>query len=129
MGKQSVNLSRDRSSLDLATEAARQQLDSSYSLWFGHTAPKQNQDGEFQQKANMRGKWEITLLVMRMKGFPGNSVVKEMWVQYLGREDPLQQEMATHSHLLAWEIPGLAGYSPRGCKRIRHNLLTEKQQT
>ena len=29
-----------------------------------------------------------------------------MWVQFLGQEDPLEQGMATHSSLLAWEIPG-----------------------
>ena len=45
-----------------------------------------------------------------------------MWetqVQSLGREYPLEKEMATHSSILAWEIPGqrsLADYSPRGHK-------------
>ena len=29
-----------------------------------------------------------------------------MWVQSLGREDPLEEEMATHSSILSWEIPG-----------------------
>ena len=28
-----------------------------------------------------------------------------MWVQSLGQEDPLEKEMATHSSILAWEIP------------------------
>ena len=28
-----------------------------------------------------------------------------MWVQLLGWEDPLEEEMATHSSILAWEIP------------------------
>ena len=28
-----------------------------------------------------------------------------MWVRPLGQEDPLEKEMATHSSLLAWEIP------------------------
>ena len=43
--------------------------------------------------------------------FPGDSAVKslpamlEMWVQSLGWEDPLEKEMATHSSILAWEIP------------------------
>ena len=43
--------------------------------------------------------------------FPGSSVVKnlpanaETWVQPLGREDPLEKEMATHSRILAWGIP------------------------
>ena len=45
-----------------------------------------------------------------MKGFLGGSAVKnpamhEMWVQSLGREDPLEKEMVTHSSILAWEIP------------------------
>ena len=31
--------------------------------------------------------------------------VHEMWVQSLGQEDPLEEEMATHSNILAWEIP------------------------
>ena len=28
-----------------------------------------------------------------------------MQVQYLGQEDPLEEEMATHSSILAWEVP------------------------
>ena len=28
-----------------------------------------------------------------------------MWVQLLGQEDPLEEEMATHSSILAWKIP------------------------
>ena len=44
-------------------------------------------------------------------GFPDGSVVKtllaiqERWVQTLGQEDPLEEEMATHSSILAWRIP------------------------
>ena len=30
---------------------------------------------------------------------------QEMWVQSLRREDPLEKEMATHSSIIAWEIP------------------------
>ena len=43
-------------------------------------------------------------------GFPGGSVVKnppevqETQVRSLGQEDPLEEEMATHSSTLAWEI-------------------------
>ena len=29
----------------------------------------------------------------------------EIWVQFLGQEDPLEKEMATHSSFLAWRIP------------------------
>ena len=28
-----------------------------------------------------------------------------MWVQSLGQEDPLEEEMATHTSILAWKIP------------------------
>ena len=30
--------------------------------------------------------------------------MQEMWVSFLGGEDPLEKEMATHSGILAWEI-------------------------
>ena len=49
--------------------------------------------------------------VKHQMGFPGDSVVKnlpavqEAQVQSLGLEDPLEKEMATHSSILAWEIP------------------------
>ena len=43
-------------------------------------------------------------------GFPSGSVknppaMQELRVRSLGREDPLEEEMATHSGILAWEIP------------------------
>ena len=31
--------------------------------------------------------------------------MQETWVQSLGQEDPLEEEMATHSSILAWRIP------------------------
>ena len=46
---------------------------------------------------------------------------QEMQVQSLGWEDLLEEEMATHSSILAWEIPGqrsLVGYSPWGHKEL-----------
>ena len=51
-----------------------------------------------------------------------------MWetqVQSLGPEDSLEKEIATHSSILAWEIPRteeLKGYSPWGHKTVRHNF-------
>ena len=52
-----------------------------------------------------------TYTYMYMSNFPGGSELKnlpamqEMQVQSLGQEDPLEMEMATHSSILAWEIP------------------------
>ena len=40
--------------------------------------------------------------------------------------------MAVHSSVFAWEIHGqrrLAGYSPWGCKRVIHDLMTKQQHT
>ena len=31
--------------------------------------------------------------------------MREIWVQSLHREDPLEKEMAAHSSIFAWEIP------------------------
>jgi len=42
-----------------------------------------------------------------------------MWVRSLGKEEPLEEEMATHSDILTWGIPcteELEGYSPQGPK-------------
>ena len=63
-------------------------------------------------------------------GFPGDSMVKnlpavqEPRVPSLGREDPLEEGMATHPSILAWEVPWTekpGSYSPQGCKRVRRN--------
>ena len=48
----------------------------------------------------------------------------ETWVQSLGQEDPLEKEMATHSIVLAWRIPGTGepgGLPSMGSHRVRHD--------
>ena len=54
--------------------------------------------------------------------------IQETWVWFLGREDPLEKEMATHSSILAWRIlwieePGML--QSMGVTRVRHNLATK----
>ena len=39
------------------------------------------------------------------KNPPAVQEIQEIWVQYLGQEDPLEKEMATHASILVWEIP------------------------
>ena len=51
-----------------------------------------------------------------------------MLVRSLGREDPLEKEMLTHSSILAWEIPWTEEPSSRGRKRVRHDSVTKHQQ-
>ncbi len=48
----------------------------------------------------------------------------ETWVQFLGQEDPLEKEMATHSSILAWRIPWTeepGGLQSMGSQRVRHD--------
>ena len=46
--------------------------------------------------------YQASLMAQRLKHLPG---MWETWVQSLGREVPLEKEMATHSSTLAWGIP------------------------
>ena len=53
---------------------------------------------------------------------------QEMWVRSRGWEDPLGEEMATHSSILAWKIPRteeVGGLQFMGLKRVRHDLATK----
>ena len=62
-----------------------------------------------------------SLVAQMVKNLPA------MWdtqVQSLGQEDPLEEEMATHSSILTWEIqwteePG--GLQSMGLQRVRYN--------
>ena len=53
-----------------------------------------------------------------------NAGVQETRVQSLGQEDPLEKEMATHSSVLAWRIPGMGepgGLPSMGSHRVGHD--------
>ena len=57
--------------------------------------------------------------------------MQETGVQSLGGEDPLEEEMATHSSILAWEIPWTeepGRLQPMRSQRVRHDLVTKQQQ-
>ena len=48
----------------------------------------------------------------------------ETWVRFLGLEDPLEKEMATHSSTLAWRIPWMedpGGLQSVGLQRVGHD--------
>ena len=54
--------------------------------------------------------------------------MQEMWVQSLGREDALEEEMAPHSSILVREIPWTeepGGLQSMGSQRVRYDLVTE----
>ena len=45
---------------------------------------------------------QASLVAQMGKSLPA---MQQIWVQFLGWEDSLEKEMATHSNILAWKIP------------------------
>ena len=63
-------------------------------------------------------------MAQRLKHLPA---MRETQVRSLGREDPLEKEMATHSSILAWRIPWTeepGGLQSTGLQRVRHDWAT-----
>ena len=59
-----------------------------------------------------------------VKNPPVNARDTERWVRFLGLEDPLEEEMAAHSSILAWEIPwteGPGGLQSMGSLGVGHD--------
>ena len=75
---------------------------------------------EIESKARPHGR--TSLVAQRLKRLP------PMWktpVRSLGREDPLEKEMVTHSSILAWRIPWMEKPGSRlqstGSQRVGHD--------
>ena len=66
-----------------------------------------------------------SLIAQLVKNLPA---VQETQVQFLGGQDPLEKEMATHSSILAWKIPWTeepGELQSMGVARVRHDLATK----
>ena len=62
-----------------------------------------------------------SLVAQMVKNLPA---MQETWVQSLGRENPLEKGIATHSSILAWRIPWTeepGGLQSVGSQRVGHN--------
>ena len=72
--------------------------------------------------------WEFggsraSIMVQQIKNPPAIQETQQMWMRFLGGEDPLEKEIATHSSLLAWKIPRTEeprGYSLKG-RKVGHD--------
>ena len=82
------------------------------------------------QGEGMGRRYGLTTCQIPLWGFPGGAVVKnlpamqETRVRSLGREDPLEKEMATHSSILARRIPWMeepGRLQSTGLERVRHD--------
>ena len=65
-------------------------------------------------------------MAQQVKIPPAMQEPQEMWVQFLGWEDPLEEEMATHSSILAWIIPWTeepGGPQSMWSQTVGHNWL------
>ena len=65
-----------------------------------------------------------------VKNPPLKQKMQEMGVQSLDWEDPLEEEMATHSRILTWEIPRTeepGGLQSIVSQRVSHNLIKQQQ--
>ena len=73
---------------------------------------------------NKKGQPRASLMAQLVKNPPATQETQEMQVQSLGREDLLEKEMATHSSVLAWRIPGTGephGLPSMGSHRVGHD--------
>ena len=65
-----------------------------------------------------------SLVAQTVKTLP---TMEKTGVPSLGQDDPLEKEMATHSSILAWEIPRMeepGGLQSMGSRKVRHNGAT-----
>ena len=68
-----------------------------------------------------------SLVAQMVKNLSAMQEPQEMVVRYLGREDSLEEEMATHSSILAWRIPRReepGGLQSMGSQRVGHDWVT-----
>ena len=69
----------------------------------------------------------FTLVAQMVKHLLG---MQETQIRFLGLEDPLEKEMATHTSTLAWKIPWTekaGGLQSIEVKKSRHDLATKQQ--
>ena len=67
-----------------------------------------------------------------VKNPPANAETQETRVRSLGREDPLEEEMATHCSLLAWRFPWTeepGGLQSTESQRVRRGQVSMQQQS
>ena len=73
--------------------------------------------------------WPTSQVAQQIKNLPATQESQETRVQSLGQEDPLEEEMATRSNILAWRIPRTeetGRLQSMGSQRVRHDRGTKQ---
>ena len=85
-----------------------------------------------KKKKRKKGKTTITGLPRGERILLPIFEIQETWVQSLGQEDPLEEEISAHSSILAWKIPWTeepSGLQTMGLQTVRHDWGTECART
>ena len=89
--------------------------------WRRQGAAGRDSNLQSEESNKIQQNTKLTLVAQRLKRLP---LMRETWIRSLGQEDPLEKEMATHSSVLAWRIPGtrsLVGFHLWGLHRVGHD--------
>ena len=76
---------------------------------------------KLKNRVCLEWRFQASLVAQMVKNPPA---MWETWVRSLGREDPLEKAMATHSSILAWRIPWTeepGGLQSMGLQRFGHD--------
>ena len=76
---------------------------------------------KLKNRVCLEWRFQASLVAQMVKNPPA---MWETWVRSLGREDPLEKAMATHSGILAWRIPWTeepGGLQSMGLQRFGHD--------
>ena len=92
---------------------------------YGHTSIPQRECVEWKLIV-------ISIMAQQVKKLPEMQETQETWVRSLGPEDPLEEEIATHSSILTWKIPWTeepGGLQSKGSQRVGPDRATKHTNT
>ena len=81
---------------------ALRQDESARKFWFLPVGMSWTFPRKYEHEANLKGQTRVSLVALTVKNLPA---MQKTWVWSLGREDPLEKGMATHSSILSWRFP------------------------